>query len=151
MTQKGQVNVILLDFAKAFDKMIHHRLLHKLNYYGFQESTLHWIQPFLSHRKQPVLLDGSKSTEADVLSGVPQGTIIGSLLFLAFINDLPESTKHSDAILLADDSLLYRHVTSNQGQYDQEIHNHKLQTNPWNQAHLQVDLSALEGREKPGK
>ena len=112
MTRKGQTDVILLDFAKAFAKVPHHRLLHKLNYYGVRESNLCWIESFLNQRKQSVLLDGTQSTEADVLSGVPQGTVLGSLLFLAFINDLPESTDHSDARLFADDCLLYRHVKS---------------------------------------
>ena len=73
------------------------------------------------------LMDGTQSTEADVLSGVLQGTVLGPLLFLAFINDLPESTNHSDAKLFADDCLLYRHVTSSQ-----------------DQALLQEALSALE-------
>ena len=99
-----ETDVILLDFAKAF--VPHHRLLHKLNYYGVRESTLCWIESFLSQRKQSVLLDGTQSTEADVLSRVPQGTVLGPLLFLAFINDLPESTNHSDAGLFADDCLL---------------------------------------------
>ena len=130
MSSKGQVDVILLDFAKAFDKVPYQRLLHKLDYYGMRNSTLRWIESFLSHRKQSVLLDGTRSTEADVLSGVLQGTVLGPLLFLAFINDLPEMTKHSDARLFADDCLLYRHISSMQ-----------------DSALLQQHLTALEGWE----
>ena len=111
---KDQVDVILLDFAKAFNKVPHHHLLHKLDFYSVGESTLCWIESFLSQRKQSVLLEGTRSTEADVLSGVLHGTVLRPLLFLAFINNLPESTKHSDARLFADDCLLYRHVTSSQ-------------------------------------
>ena len=131
MTGKGQVDVILLDFAKAFDKVPHHRLLHKLDFYGVRESTLRWIESFLRQRKQSVLLDSTRSTEAVVLSGVPQGTILGPLLFLAFIYNLPESTKHADARLFADDCLLYRHVLTSQ-----------------DSAFLQEDLSAIERREE---
>ena len=127
MSTKGQVDVILLDFAKAFNKVPYQRLLHKLDYYGVRNSTLHWIESFLHQRKQSVLLDGTKSSEADVLSGVPQGTVLGPLLFLAFINDLPEVTKHSDARLFADDCLLYRQISS---RHDSAL--------------LQQDLSALE-------
>ena len=71
MTKQGQVDVILLDFAKAFDKVPRGRLLYKLHYYGIGESTLRWIESFLSQRKQSVLLDGTRSSEADVLSGIP--------------------------------------------------------------------------------
>ncbi|MCG8078457.1 MAG: reverse transcriptase family protein, partial [Candidatus Thiodiazotropha taylori] len=127
MSKRGQVDVILLDFAKAFDKVPHQRLLHKLEFYGVRNSTLNWIESFLSHRKQSVLLEGTRSSEADVLSGVPQGTVLGPLLFLAYINDLPESTKHSDARLFADDCLLFRHINNSQ-----------------DSALLQQDLSALE-------
>ena len=108
-TGRDQVDVILLDFSKAFDKVPHQRLLHKLDYYGVRGNTLRWIQSFLSYRKQVVALEGTNSTEADVISGVPQGTVLGPLLFLAFINDLPESTS-SETRLFADDGLLYRHI-----------------------------------------
>ena len=127
LTSKGQVDVILLDFAKAFDKVPHRRLLHKLKFYGVDGTTLAWISSFLSSRKQLVLLDGVKSSEKEVLSGVPQGTVLEPLLFLSFINDLPDVTTSSDARLFADDCLLYRHVNS---QNDSDL--------------LQKDLSALE-------
>ena len=107
---RDQVDIILLDFAKAFDKVPHQRLLYKLNYYGVRGPTLQWVQSFLSQRTQQVLLDGSCSSQADVISGVPQGTVLGPLLFLAFINDLPDAVSHSDPRLFADDCLLYRLV-----------------------------------------
>ena len=66
-----QVDVILLDFSKAFDKVPHRCLLHKLRYYGIRNNTFLWIQYFLSHQMQEVQLEGHKSTTADVLSGVP--------------------------------------------------------------------------------
>ena len=100
-----------LTFSKAFDKVSHQRLLHKLDYYGVRGDTLHWIQSLLSYRKQQVLFGGDMSVEAEVISGVPQGWVLGPFLFLAFINDLPESTS-SDTRLSADDALLYRHIGS---------------------------------------
>ena len=108
-TGRDQVDVILLDFAKAFDKVPHQRLLHKLNFYGVRNENLHWVESFLTNRKQRVLLDGKESSQADVTSGVPQGTVNGPLYFLAFINDLPECTL-SDTHLFADDGLLFREI-----------------------------------------
>jgi hypothetical protein len=92
---------MLLDFAKAFDKVPHRRLLHKLKFYGVDGTTLAWISSFLSSRKQLVLLDGVKSSEKEVLSGVPQGTVLAPL---SFINDLPDVTTSSD--------VRYSHVNS---------------------------------------
>ena len=110
LSEGEQVDMILLDFSKAFDKVPHQRLLHKLSYYGVKGTTLQWISAFLSDRKQQVLLEGVRSTEADVVSGVPQGTVLGPLLFLAYINDMPECATSSTTRLFADDSLLYRKV-----------------------------------------
>jgi hypothetical protein len=107
-----QVDIILLDVSKAFDRVPHRRLLHRLRYYIIRNNTFLRIQDFLSHRTQEVQLEGRKSTTADMLSGVPRGTVLGPLVFLLFINDLPESTE-SNARLFADDCLLFRPIRNN--------------------------------------
>ena len=91
-SEKDQVDVIQLDFPRAFDKVPHQRLIYKLDFYGVRGENLQWVKSFLSARKQRVLLDGKTSDQADVSSGVPLGTLNGPLYFLAFINDLPECT-----------------------------------------------------------
>ena len=80
MSSKGQADVILLEFAKAFDKVPYQRLLHKLDYYGVRNSTQRWIESFLSPRQQSVLLDGTRSTEADV-QGCHKGQFSGHFSF----------------------------------------------------------------------
>jgi hypothetical protein len=113
LSNSEQVDVILLDFSKAFDKVAHQRLLYKLDYYGVRGPVNQWIRNFLGGRTQIVTLDGTTSRPADVQSGVPQGTVLGPLLFLAYINDLPECiTSGTHARLFADDCVLYRTIKS---------------------------------------
>ena len=104
---KIETDLIVLGFSKALDVVPHQRLLHKLDHYGIRGSTLLWIQNFLTTRTQKVVVDGSSSDTAHVESGVPQGTVLGPILFLCYINDLPSSVS-SDVRLFADDRLLYR-------------------------------------------
>ena len=108
-----QTDLIIMDFAKAFDKIPHRRLLHKLEYYGIRGSTHKWINSWLSGRTQQVVLDGQASDPVPVLSGVPQGSVLGLVLFLIFINDLPDNIR-SSVRLFADDCVLYRNIHSRQ-------------------------------------
>ena len=126
--EKGQTDLILLDFAKAFDKVNHASLLQKLSHYGIRNNLHRLIHDFLTERKQLVSMDGAMSDPAPVLSGVPQGTVLGPLLFLIYINDLPEYVSEGTSVrLFADDSAMYRKI---QSQRDHEI--------------LQKDIKALE-------
>ena len=89
--------------------LLPHRILHKLDYYGLRSEPLTWIQSFLSHRKQRVLLEGAVALQADVVSEVPQGTLLGPRLFVAFNSDLPDCTA-SDTRLHTDNALLFGQI-----------------------------------------
>ena len=112
-----QTDIAIVDFTNAFDSVAHQCLFVKLRYYGLNGMILNWIKAFLSNRTQRVTLEGSLSSPASVTSGVPQGTVLGPLLFLLFINDLP-STVNSTTRLFADDRLMYRTIKSPE---DQEL------------------------------
>ena len=107
----GVADAIYLDFAKAFDTVPHSRLLGKLRSHGINSNTLKWIEAFLKNRTQVVRVNGEDSFSAPVLSGIPQGSVLGPLLFVIYINDLPDNIR-SDSFLFADDTKIVRHITS---------------------------------------
>ena len=106
------VDEVFLDFAKAFDKVPHQRLLCKLEMYGIKGDVLSWIESFLLGRNQRVKVGKSLSNPTEILSGVTQGSVLGPLLFLVFINDLPLSCSHSTCSIFADDTKVYRNISN---------------------------------------
>ncbi len=108
---KKSVDVIYLDFAKAFDSVSHPKLIYKLSKYGISGKLLHWIKAFLSNRQQRVQMDNTYSSYSVVSSGVPQGSVLGPLLFLLYINDLPDNCP-CVVKLFADDVKLYHCFSS---------------------------------------
>ena len=120
---KEEVDMGVLDFSKAFDVVPHRRLMSKLRLYGIHGKNSQWINSFLTGRTQSVIVNGARShsgkaTAGDpVLSGVPQGTVLGPLLFLTYINDLPSILDPDTQVrLFADDCLVYRSIKSFQDQ-----------------------------------
>ena len=109
INSRSQTDVILLDFSKAFDSVPHQRLLLKLDYYGICGKTAAWIKALLSNRSQVVSVNGSHSSSRPVPSGVPQGSVLGPVLFLLYINDITEHIQ-STMRLFADDSIIYREI-----------------------------------------
>ena len=109
LNNKEQFDVILLDFAKAFEKVPNRRLLQKVEKCGVRGNILKWITSFLQNRTQQMVLEGQSSAPTSVLSGVPQGTVLGLLLFIININDLSSNVK-STARIFADNTIVYRKV-----------------------------------------
>ncbi len=113
MDEGKPVDVIFLDFAKAFDKVPKERLLQKLRAHGVQGNILRWIRNWLTGRRQRVVLNRKCSDWTDVLSGVPQGSVLGPILFLIFINNLDAATSVIQVMKkFADDTELGHTVSS---------------------------------------
>ena len=127
LDEGGTVDCIYMDFMKAFDTVPHQRLLEKIKRYGIGGSVLGWISAFLTNRQQRVCINGNYSGWGKVTSGIPQGSVLGPILFVIYINDLPDVIKNSFAYLFADDTKVYKNVACDED----------------NQA-LQCDLSALQ-------
>jgi len=102
-----QTDICVLDFSKAFDKVGHRRLVEKLRMYSKDGVANTWIENLLSNRSQSVLVEGACSSSIPVISGVPQGSVLGPCLFLFYINDIADG-------LFADDTMIYLAVTNEQ-------------------------------------
>jgi len=126
MDRDGDVDAIYLDFSKCFDSVPHERLLLKIQKYGIQGKLWSWIADFLRGRKQQVSIEGCQSILSMVLSGIPQGSVLGPLLFIIFVNEMPELV-HSSILMFADDTKVFT-----------EIRNEEDATK------LQEDLTALQ-------
>ena len=107
----SQTDLVLVDFSKPFDKVSHQKLLLKLHQYGIRGPSLKRKEAFLSGRTQTVVLENEKSGTVPVTSGVPQGWVLGPILFLMYINDLPDNTR-SKIRLFADDTAIYLAVSN---------------------------------------
>ena len=100
------VGTVFVDLKKAFDTVDHNILLQKLYHYGVQDLDLKWFESYLSNRKQFTRIDGVDSSIQNINIGVPQGSCLGPLLFLIYINDLPYSVKNAKVSMYTDDTSL---------------------------------------------
>ncbi len=105
----GGIDVVYLDFRKAFDSVPHQRLLRKVKAHGIDGDLLKWVESFLTGRKQRVNIHGKFSSWADVHSGIPQGSVLGPILFVIFINDLPDAVG-SYVKIFADDTKVFTQI-----------------------------------------
>ncbi len=112
LNKKEAVDMLLLDYKNAFDRIEHEKLIMKIEAYGVTGQPLAWICDFLKDRRQIVVLGNSESEWVKVKSGVPQGNVLGPLLFIIFINDLPSNLKYSLIKMFADDCKLLARVCS---------------------------------------
>ena len=141
LDQGKEVRMVFLDAAKAFDKVWHAGLLFKLKQLGIEGSILYWIESYLSDRSQSVVINGSKSEILPLQAGVPQGSVLGPLLFLVYVNDINRDIT-SNISLFADDTSLF-----------DIVHNPKLTAQKLNEdlAKLQVWAAKWQVTFNPSK
>ena len=110
--ESKHTHCIYFDLSKAFDSVCHRNLIHKLSYYSLHPLCLNWIKAFLCGRTQRIKIKSTTSLPTVCISSVPQGSVLSSILFLLYMNDLPQVKKNSKICLFADDVKLYTSVNS---------------------------------------
>jgi hypothetical protein len=105
----GIIDSVYMDFMKAFDKVPQKRLIKKMERYGINNKTINWVRNFLTDRKQKVSVNGAESISHDVTSGIPQCSVLGTILFVIYINDMPDHVD-SEAYLFADNTKVYKEI-----------------------------------------
>ena len=104
-TQEKVTIATYIDLSKAFDCLRYDKLFKKMEYTGFTPHTLSWFKDYITDRQQCVDVDGEQSGWLDVKLGVPQGSILGPILFLIYVNDINNCNKHADYAKFADDTV----------------------------------------------
>ena len=118
---------LYLDFSKAFDTLVHSVLLHKYETYGIDGLAYKLIESYLENRKQYVKVNAERSNIKSIKNGVPQGSILGLLLFLIYINDLPNASHVFDCLMYADDTTLFCCLEHIKSINKQDVINEQLQ------------------------
>ena len=124
------VGLISLDLEKAFDLISHDLLLKKLRYFGFDESVINWFRNYLSQRRQITTVNGNESQSSFVQNGVPQGSILGPLLFIMFLNDLTKVVEKCSMSLYADDTCVY-YASKNPQELESALNNDLILMANW--------------------
>ena len=106
MDQDKVTGMVFIDFRKAFDVMDDQLLLTRLRLYRMSDSALSWFKSYLTDRSQFVTIDGKQSDHLPIKQGVPQGSVLGPVLFLLFVNDIPLHLSHSSIDIFSDDTIL---------------------------------------------
>ena len=147
------VAAVMIDLSKAFDSINHNLLLKKLHAYGVQGVELAWFSNYLTERKQRVVMNGVPSQWAEISTGVPQGSILGPLLFVIFVNDLPSVVEECTVNLYADDTALYS-VHSDPGELSRRVQEDLQRVAEWitrNGLRMNVNKTQLLVLNRKGK
>ena len=136
---------VFIDLSKAFDTLEHQILFSKLEHYGVPGVALQWIKSYLSNRKQFVQIKDTRSEFYEIKCGVPQGSILGPLLFILYVNDLQRALKQATSLLFADDtSIYYSHSNSDIKQLEVTLNSELQSLNIWMKSNkLSVNISKL--------